>query len=303
MRIYFKLVLCAAVLAACSGDGEREALFSAPAASPVQRSSADFQEQILAEQAEATAEVPSGGGGTENPAQQAAFTRDRRKLVHEASLRLRVTNLEETGASVQAALKKYDGYAARTSAGEDSRSYTLRVPSSSYEAFLAGLSPLGTVLFREETAEDVTLRYYDLESRLATKKTLLVTFQNYLGKAKNIKEILSVETRIAELQGEIEDLGSRFKQLADLIDYATVHLEVYLPASESPAYKPGIGERIGELFGSFGDFLQTALVAITGFLIYGIPALAFAAFAYWLLLGKVGLLRHLWRVIAKKGKV
>jgi hypothetical protein len=216
---------------------------------------------------------------------------------------LRVTDLEEAEKPVEAALKKHNGYAANTSAREDSRSYTLRVPSSAYQAFLADLSPLGTVLYREESADDATLRYYDLEGRLATKKALLATFQSYLGKAKNIEEILSVEERIAGLQSEIEDLGSRFKTLSDLIDYATVHLELQLPASANPAYKPGIGERIGELFGSFGDFLETALLVITGLLIYGLPALAFAAFAYWLLLGKVGLLRALWRMISKKAKL
>ncbi|MCL1818240.1 MAG: DUF4349 domain-containing protein, partial [Spirochaetaceae bacterium] len=173
-------------------------------------------------------------------------------------------------------------------------------PSSSYEAFLADLSPLGTVLYREESATDVTLRYYDLEGRLATKKTLLVTFQNYLARAKNIEEILSVEERIAGLQAEIDGLGSQLKKLAGLVDYATVHLELLLPATASPSWEPGLGERIAELFGDFGGFLKTAFVVIVGFILYGIPVLAFAALAFWLLLGKIGLLRRLWGLIGGK---
>ena len=225
---------------------------------------------------------------------------DARKLVREASLRLRVTDLEEAEKPVQAALGKYHGYAAQSSVREGSRSYTLRVPSASYEAFLADLSPLGTVLYREESATDVTLRYYDLEGRLTTKKTLLATFQSYLGRAKNIEEILSVEERIAGLQSEIDGLGSQLKKLADLVDYATIHLELYLPPAAGASWKPGLGERIAELFEDFGDFLKTALVVITGFILYGIPVLALLTLAYWLLLGKVGLLRHLWRLVRKK---
>jgi hypothetical protein len=243
-------------------------------------------------------EGPSGGEGD-----AAAAAQDIRKLVKKASLRLRVENLEEADKPVQAALKKYRGYTARSAVQEGARSYTLRVPSASYEAFLSELGPLGKVVSREESAEDVTLRYYDLEGRLTTKKTLLVTYRSYLGKAVNIEEILSVESRIADLQGEIDRTGAQLKNLADMIDYATIELDLYLPASASPSYEPGIGERIAELFSSFGGFLSTALVGITGLIVYGIPILAFAAFAYWLLLGKAGVLRHLWRIIAKKSKI
>ena len=242
----------------------------------------------------------SGGRGKDDSSPETAFPQDARKLVREASLRLRVTDMEEANKPVQAALKKYGGYAAQSTVQEGSRSYTLRVPASSYEAFLADLSPLGTVLYRNESATDVTLRYYDLEERLTTKKTLLATFRSYLGKAKNIEDILSVEERIAGLQAEIDSVGSQLKKLADLVDYATIYLELYLPVTANPSWEPNLSERIAELLLSFGDFLKTALVGIVGFILYGIPALAFMALAFWLLLGRVGLLRHLWRLIGKK---
>ncbi|MDR1317490.1 MAG: DUF4349 domain-containing protein [Spirochaetales bacterium] len=303
-------VLCAAVLlaGACSKAGYEAAAAgmesgglgayaSGRLASPEQQ--ALSRETARSAYDEAAEQSPAG----ENSSPENAFPQNTRKLVYTASLRLRVTNLEEAEKPVQAALEKYKGYAARTSAREDARYYTLRVPAPSYEAFLADLSPLGTVLYREESVDDVTLQYYDLEGRLTTKKTLLATYQNYLGKAKNIAEILSVEPRIADVQNDIDSLGSRLKTLADTADYATIELSLLLPASVDPSYKPGIGERIGELFGSFGGFMKTALIFIVGFLVYGIPALALAAFAYWLLVGRLGLLRHLWRLIAGKAAI
>ena len=293
-EVWIKPALCAAVLLALSacgsaGYGENPEMMSASAARM------RGAEEVLAEDYQREA-----GSGESDASPETAFPVDARKLVREASLRLRVTDLEEAEKPVQAALRKYSGYAARSSIQESSRSYTLRVPSAAYETFLAELSPLGTVLYREESATDVTLRYYDLEGRLATKKTLLATFQSYLGKAKNIEEILSVEERIAGLQAEIDGIGSQLKNLADLVDYATIQLELYLPVTADTSWKPGLGERIAELFGDFGDFLKTALVVITGFILYGIPVLALLALAYWLLLGKVGLLRYLWRLVRKK---
>ncbi|MDR3200314.1 MAG: DUF4349 domain-containing protein [Spirochaetales bacterium] len=287
-------VLCAAVFFISGCSGGYEAPYSVSGESRSVQAAASIAAEPVADEGQ-----PSGGEDKE----AAAVAQDIRKLVKRASLSLRVENLEEADKPVQAALKKYRGYAARAVVQEGSRSYILRVPSSSYEAFLSELAPLGKVVSREESAEDVTLRYYDLEGRLTTKKTLLATYRSYLGKAADIEEILSVESRIADLQGEIDRTGSQLKNLSDLIDYATIELYLHLPASSSPSYEPGIGERIAELFISFGGFLSTALVVTTGVIVYGIPILIFAAFAYWLLLGKAGVLRHLWRIIAKKNKI
>jgi hypothetical protein len=246
--------------------------------------------------------APSAGEAPANDAEfaDAASAQKVRKLVKQANLRLRVPDLEEAEKPVQEALNKYKGYSAKTVIQENSRSYTLRIPAAYYDEFLSALGTVGKVLYRSETAEDVTLRYYDLEGRLQTKRDLLATFQSYLRKAKNIEEIMSVESRIAELQNDIDWLGTQLKGLADLTDYATVSLELYLPASASVSYEPTLFERIKDVFFSFGDFLSAALVVIVSVIVYGIPLLAFAACAYWLLLGKVGLLRYLWRIIAKK---
>ncbi|MDR1624984.1 MAG: DUF4349 domain-containing protein [Spirochaetia bacterium] len=282
------LIACAAALLAWGCSGQYEGAAQAEAGNGLSRGSAGAADSA------SPAEAETG--------QMAGDPRIVRKLVKHAQIRLRVADLEEADRPVQAALRACNGYAARTAGTENHRSYTLRVPSSSYEAFLSALPPLGTVLYREESTEDVTLNYYDIEGRLATKKTLLSTYRNYLAKAKNIEEILSVESKIADVQNEIDSLGTRLKTLSDLTDYATVELEMYLPAYAGPSREPGLGERIMDLFASVGDFFSAALLVIVSVLVFGIPLLAFAAFAYWLLLGKVGLLRSLWRLIAKKGK-
>jgi hypothetical protein len=259
-------------------------------------------EQKQASPAEGMRAESAGGGDKQADSLSDSRTEQRvRKLVKRADIRLRVPGLEEAEKPLRDALEKYGGYFARTIIQENSRHYTLRVPSAFYDDFLSALTAGGKVLYRAETAEDVSLRYYDLEGRLKTKQDLLLTFRAYLGKAKNIEEILSVETRIAELQNEIDWLGSEFKALADLVDYATIELGMELPAAAGGSWEPSLFERIADLLLSFGGFLETALVVIIGLIVYGIPLLALAVFAYWLLLGKVGLLRHLWKIIGKKG--
>lgn len=219
-----------------------------------------------------------------------------RKLVRRAWIQVRVADTEKAEAEVLATLARLGGYAASTSADEYSRSLTLRVPAASFDALLGAIAPLGTVLSRNENAEDVTLRFYDLEGRLETKRELLATFRGYLARTRDIKELLDVEARIAELQNEIDWMGSELKGLADLVDYATVELELVPPPSVADGYEPELGERIAGVFRAFSGFLGSLVVFLVGLVVYGVPVALVVALLWWLLVGKVGLLRKLWRL-------
>ncbi|MDR0502899.1 MAG: DUF4349 domain-containing protein [Treponema sp.] len=223
-----------------------------------------------------------------------------RKLIKRASVRVRVENLEKADASVSGLMEKYDAYAASTNIEENSYSYSLRVPAPAYDTFLAEMNGIGRLLRRSENTEDVTLRYYDLEGRLVTKKELLKTYQSYLEKAKTIEEILSVERYISDLQYDIEGTGMQLRNLADRVDYATIDLTLLGPVASSPLQGKTFGERVKELFGSFGSFLSTLVMIIIGIIIFGIPILLLLALLYWLLLGRIGLMRKLWYVVVKR---
>ncbi|MDR2019790.1 MAG: DUF4349 domain-containing protein [Treponema sp.] len=221
-----------------------------------------------------------------------------RKLVQRASLRIQVEDPEKTEDSLMAVMDTYNAYAASTSIYEDSRSYTIRVPSASYKSFFSALSGMGKLLHRTESAEDVTIQFYDLEGRLATKQELLKTFQGYLGRAQNIEEILSVEKRIAELQQEIDWTGTELRSLADLADYATIDLTLTGPAGSYN--KPGLGDKILSLFRSFGGYASAVLVTLIGIVVFGVPSILLLALLFWLFFGKIGLLKKLWRAAAGK---
>jgi hypothetical protein len=289
----FLLLLAALILSACAkGSG---AAFRA-------RSTVADSAAVAAEQ-----EMALFGGGSfemespkmaderagENP--EGAVPRTR-KLVRNADIRLRVQDPEALEAPLAAAMEKYGAYASSTRIFENSRRYTIRVPSASFDRLFDELAGMGKVLQRAETVEDVTLRFYDLEGRLATKRELLKTFQNYLGKAKDVAEIMTVEQRIAELQQEIDWTGTELRALADLVDYATLDLTLEGPAI-SAAY-PALEDRIGDLLGGFKHFVSTVLLVLLGIIVYGIPSVLILALLFWLLLGKVGLLKKLWALTA-----
>ena len=225
-----------------------------------------------------------------------------RKLVKRAELRIRVEDFESIDKPLSDLMNKYKAWPASAGVYDNFRNYEIRVPSGFYDSMLAELSSLGRLLRLTENTEDVTLRYYDLESRLATKRELLKTYQGYLGKANDIDEIMTVESRIADLQREIDQTGTQFRNLASLVDYSTITLEINGPVSSS-SLNPTISERLRELFSSFGDVASSAFVVLVGLVIYGVPAVLVFILLFALLFGRVGILKKIFRFAAGKRKI
>ena len=223
-----------------------------------------------------------------------------RRLVRSADMNIRVEDLEQAGATISALMTRHGAHSSFANITETSRHYVIRVPADSLDLFLAELGGIGRVLFRTESTEDVSLRYYDLEGRLATQRELLETFRSYLGRAANIEEILAVEARIADLQREIDWTGRDLRHLGDLVDFSTVTLFLQGPVSSGARGELTLPERISQLMSGFGGFLSGAVVFLIGFVIYGVPILLTLALLYWLLLGRIGLLRKLYRAAAGK---
>ncbi len=222
-----------------------------------------------------------------------------RKLIRSAYLRLRVQSLatgERAAAAVAATL---GGYVASTNVSEYSVSMTIRVPQATFDQAMASLEPVGKAMARNVSAEDVTLRYHDLEGEIASKRALADKFREYLRKATTIDDILAVEARLSEVLREIDRVTTEFKQLADLVDFATITIDLELPPQALPDSGNTFLDRLAQLFGEFGDFLGLLGTWIVGIVLFGVPIVALAALLFWLLFGKIGLLVKLYRLIAK----
>jgi hypothetical protein len=286
------------LVCSCGGNKYQTASFGGFGGQRAAFTSAQYPEYAVAYDEAIQLDLNDGAEGGEIPAQPAEAGQSR-KLTKSAYLNLRVEDPAGTEKPLSALMEKYGAWPASTTIYENSRNYSIRVPSDSYDAMLAELAGLGRVTRRTENTEDVTLRYYDLEGRLAVKRELLNTYQTYLVRARNIDEIMTVESRIADLQQEIDWTGTQLRYLANLIDYSTVNVEITGPSGSSYS-APSLAERFGDFFGSFGEVFSTALVVIAGIIMYGVPALLVVILLYWLLFGRIGLVKKLWRLAARK---
>jgi hypothetical protein len=271
---------------------------SAPMAASMDYSSASMITSNEYQRAEISNDNVDQFGENTQYIQEAAI----RKLITSSNLQIRIENMDSSVNKLNDIMNRYNTYASSINVRENSRDYTLRVPAIRYKHFLDEIMEIGNIIKFNETTEDVTLRYFDLESRLNTKRELITTFQNYLSRANNIEEILSVEKRIAELQAEVDDVGRQFRLLNDLIDYSTIRLEILGPISSSTYGRETIWDKIKMLMTGFRDYISTIMVILLAIVVYGIPTLVILLLLYWLFFGKIGILKKSFIFVSEKNK-
>ncbi len=223
-----------------------------------------------------------------------------RKLIRSGNIYLQVSSLEDSAAALEAWVSKYNGYVSSSNQYSNSNNFTVRIPADKFDEAMNSISGIGKVKSRSVQAEDVTDSYYDLKTRLETKKLLREKYNQYLKKAENIKDLMEIERNLNNVISEIESMEGRLKLLTNQIDYSTI--SIYMETA-TPAFSPSYSinkidfKRIGYNIVNFVIGLFKVLIYI---IVYGIPILAVLFLFYWICFGKIGLIRKIFKRLSKK---
>ena len=231
---------------------------------------------------ESAAEYAAGSAvAEENGAIQSSLTPQTgtdRKIVYTASMRMESTRFDDARAALLAAVEDCGGYLESTdqsgSAKEGSRwvSYTVRVPAVKYTAFLEQAGQAGSVLNLNESAQDITLEYVDVQARLESLESKKARLEALADKAETTADLLEIENQLTEVQYQLESYTRQMKVMDNQVDYCTVDISLREVATLTPT-GVSFGERIADAFTggwtAFAAFVQDAVVAI----IYNLPLL------------------------------
>jgi hypothetical protein len=160
------------------------------------------------------------------------------------------------------------------SVGGPLRAYvTVRVPSRTYQAFVAEAAKLGRVLFQSESAQDVTQQHVDLTARLANLKAEEARLRQMFAKATNVRDALLVEQELSRVQGDIESLQGQIDYLARQAAMATVTIELAEPTPivSSGGTDWGVGT-------AFTDAIRAFVATMNGLIVILGPVLALLVF-------------------------
>ncbi len=255
---------------------------------------------IQSEKMLASGESSPQAAPTDSGMNSTAIIPEGRKLIYTARISIAVPNVSHGAKKLEAQLADFKAYAASQDWYENSVTYEIKVPVDQFGPLMETLGGAGKVRQKKVQARDVTEYYYDLENRVKNKRILVERYQTYLKNAKTVEDLLNVERFLNDATTELESLEGNFRGLVKQVDYATINLTI------EPELATGTGElpffdQLKNIFVSFGVFLQKVLVLLIGVVLYGVPLVLLAALLWWLLVGRIGLLRKLFKLVTFGG--
>lgn len=191
------------------------------------------------------------------------------KIIRTARLQFETTDPDKTYSSIIAQLKIYNGFVQNDQASKSynriNRSLTVRVPSESFRNFIDDISE-GVQYFdhKDITQDDVTEEFIDLEARLKAKRALEERYIELLSQAKNVKEMLEVESELSKIREEIEAREGRLNYLKDRVAMSTLTISFYKYTADTGA-TVSYGQKIKNAFVSGWEGLSVFFIGILSF--------------------------------------
>jgi hypothetical protein len=161
-------------------------------------------------------------------------------LIRTADLRVRVDDVAKAHQEVARIAREAHGYIAETTfsseSGPASATVTIRVPSQGLDSAVDRISALGKLLNKQVSAQEVTEEYVDLTSRRRNLEREEQRLLELLKRAGKMRELLDVESTLARVRGQVEQISGRMRYLENRVSLSTVTVNL-----EGPQPKPNVG--------------------------------------------------------------
>lgn len=295
------IALAASLLTVCSCDGKKsspQAAYGTNSSAKLAMKSMAMTDSVSFDNAEYEMVEEAAMAPREAGPQEEIFER---KLIRTGNVSLEVQSLSDAEEKIAAWAKSLGGYVTNANTWEMGAGFTVRIPSERFDQAMAEAGNFGRITNRSINSQDVSDNYYDIKSRLETKYILRDKLSNYLSQAKDIKDLLEIERQLNSVIEDIESTESRFKRLSNQIDYSTIYIDMHFAhgKDEGGIILPDVKESWNTFISNIIAFFWGLLKVLFYIVIFGIPLIALAAFFFWLLFGKVGLLVKLFKKLKK----
>ena len=173
------------------------------------------------------------------------------KLIRHAYLRLQVKDYAASTKALTAYIRQRKAFISNSEEdranGTLENSLTIRVTDENFEPLVQDLLQESVYLEQKTiTAKDVTEESVDIDTRLKSRKKVEERYLALLARAKNVKDILAIETELKSIQEEIEAAAARQQYLQNQVAYSTITLDYF--QTNSPTHSPDnrISKRIAQ---------------------------------------------------------
>ena len=168
---------------------------------------------------------------------------------------------------------------------------SIRIPAARFSETMDRLADLAVnVNSRNESAQDVTEEYVDLEARLESLESARQRLLEIMEEARNTKDLLEAEQQLTQREAEIESIKGRMQYLEQSARLSSIWIELQPHILSQPVgdeWRPAeTGRRavdtLLEGLRGFGDFaIFFAIAILPWLLVIGLVILLIVVFIRW----------------------
>jgi len=291
-RILAVAVVALVLVAGCAGMGGGGGGDSAEAGAPSDGDGGDSAETgaLSGGDADADAErLQQEGGDGDGDADRAGGPNaavQERAIIRTGTVKLAVENATTTRNRVRTRARELGGY---TSGSELTRHrqnnatwrdgyVVVRVPSENFSAMLTSASARGTVRSENIETEDVTDQLVDLNARLENLRAERDQLRRIYNRSNSTEDVLAVQERLSDVQGEIERLEAQKRSLEDRVAFSTLRVELREPRPEAATTR-GTPFHEQSPFSALNNSVATLVQVLRTLFLLGVIALPWFAAA------------------------
>ena len=227
---------------------------------------------------EGSVEASAGGAGSkayDGSAQVSAVPQVGPQIVKTASLGLGIAHgsFDDKVGEAHAVADSFGGFVVQSFASQGSGnriaegSLVLRIPAESYDAALSRLRGLGKVESLEESGQDVSKEFVDLNARIRQLRAVEAQLLELLQQANDVPAALAVQSQLSQVQLDLEQARGRLQYLDNRVAFATISMSMHELLVVPPK---GDGFSIVDAWATAG----AAFLTVVGWIFIGIAVVA-----------------------------
>lgn len=220
----------------------------------------------------------SGGSISQDPSynENGILIETNRKIYYNVYINIECDNITDRFNYYINKAVEFDGYMSNSNLNSESYgSVVLRIPTDKLNDFLnlVDNDKESEVVNKSISSNDVTSKYNQMEARLEVLKASRASYVSILEKASSINEIISLNSRIEDIDSEILQLENSLSYYDNLVDYSTVEIRLSTEFKEE-----------GFLSGYF-DYIINVFKVILSIILYTLPFAFIAGVVLTLIFG------------------
>ena len=188
-----------------------------------------------------------------------------RQLIHSGDVTLEVGNYDVFYQKIEKMTAEAGGYVESSYSGKSpfyennklvgsqlSGSLVLRIPSVQFKAMFDQVKTLGVLQSSQQNVQDVTTQITDMNANIQNLKVRETRLRELMQQAKNVMEVMAVETELSNVRTQIDSIEAQLKQQMNQVSLSTLYVNVQ--------EKPEIGGQFQKIDGNLFERAKQALI-------------------------------------------